>query len=49
MVVVPQLEGLMPSQLAQVRGVLEKRGYASSLQLFRQLYPEVEGGERRQR
>jgi len=48
-VVVPQLEGLMPSQLAQVRGVLEKRGYASSLQLFRQLYPEVEEGERRQR
>ena len=49
MVVVPQLEGLMPSQLAQVRGVLEKRGYASSLQLFHQLYPEVEGGEQRRR
>jgi hypothetical protein len=49
MVVVPQLEGLMPSQLAQVRGVLERRGYAGSLQLFRQLYPEVEGGERSRR
>jgi hypothetical protein len=49
MVVVPQLEGLMPSQLAQVREVLEKRRYASSLQLFHQLYPEVEGGEQRQR
>jgi len=49
MVVVPQLEGLMPSQLAQVRGVLERRGYAGSLQLFHQLYPEVEGGEQRRR
>jgi hypothetical protein len=39
----------MPSQLAQVRGVLERRGYAGSLQLFRQLYPEVEGGERSRR
>jgi hypothetical protein len=39
----------MPSQLAQVREVLEKRRYASSLQLFHQLYPEVEGGEQRRR
>ena len=49
MVVVPQLEGLMPVQLKAVKEILSKRGYENSLRFFQQLYPEVEAGEREQR
>jgi SpoVK/Ycf46/Vps4 family AAA+-type ATPase len=43
MIIVPQLEGLMPSQLKAIRGILREKGYTSSQEFFRQLYPEVEG------
>jgi len=43
MIIVPQLEGLMPSQLKAIREILTKKGYTSSQEFFRQLYPEAEG------
>jgi MoxR-like ATPase len=42
MIIVPQLEGLMPSQLKAVYEILKNRHYNSSQEFFRQLYPEAE-------
>ncbi len=44
MVIVPQLEGLLPGQLRLAREALERRGYRASLEAFSQLYPEASGG-----
>ncbi len=45
MIVVPQLEGLMPAQLRAVKETLKEKEYEESLSSFEQLYPEVEGSE----
>jgi MoxR-like ATPase len=46
MVVVPQLEGLLPDQLKEIKDALKTRNYRESLNLFNRLYQEAEYGER---
>jgi len=42
MIIVPQLEGLMPRQVEKVMSILEQNHYSNSLEFLRQLYPEAE-------
>jgi hypothetical protein len=42
MIIVPQLEGLMPSQIEKVMSILEQNHYSNSLEFLRKLYPEAE-------
>ncbi|MGB9827552.1 MAG: AAA family ATPase [Thermosphaera sp.] len=43
MIIVPQLEGLLPSQLENVRELLKQKGFLASVEALEQLYPETTG------